>query len=41
MLKVILFDFDGIIVNIEFLYYKIWKEILKDYGVEIDFKFYK
>lgn len=40
MLSAILFDLDGTLVNTDPLHYTIWKEILKDYGLEIDQTFY-
>jgi HAD superfamily hydrolase (TIGR01509 family) len=40
MLSAILFDLDGTLVNTDPLHYRIWKEILKDYGLEIDQRFY-
>ncbi len=40
MLAAILFDLDGTLVNTDPLHYRIWKEILKDYGLEIDQTFY-
>lgn len=36
MLKAILFDLDGTLVNTDSLHYETWREILRDYGLEID-----
>lgn len=41
MLKAILFDLDGTLVNTDPLHYQSWQEILRDYGMEIDRIFYK
>ena len=41
MLKAILFDLDGTLVNTDPLHYQSWQEILRDYGMEIDRTFYK
>jgi beta-phosphoglucomutase len=41
MLSAILFDLDGTIANTDPLHYQIWREMLLDYGMEIDEKFYK
>ncbi|MEB3343343.1 HAD family phosphatase [Okeania sp.] len=41
MLKAILFDLDGTIVNTDPFHYRIWKEILSNYGIEINEKSYK
>lgn len=41
MLKAILFDLDGTLVNTDPLHYQTWQEILRDYGMEIDRTFYK
>ncbi|AFZ21678.1 HAD family hydrolase [Allocoleopsis franciscana] len=41
MLKAILFDLDGTLVNTDPLHYQTWQEVLRDYGMEIDRTFYK
>ncbi len=41
MLKAILFDLDGTLVNTDPLHYQTWQEILREYGMEIDRTFYK
>lgn len=41
MLAAILFDLDGTLVNTDPIHYKVWQEILRDYGLEIDEAFYK
>lgn len=41
MLKAILFDLDGTLVNTDPLHFKIWHEILQTYNTEIDHSFYK
>ena len=35
MLKAILFDLDGTLVNTDPLHFKIWQEILQTYNTEI------
>lgn len=40
MLAAILFDLDGTLVNTDPLHYRVWKEVLQDYGLEIDQMFY-
>ena len=41
MLTAILFDFDGTIVNTDPIHYIVWREMLKNYSMEIDENFYK
>ncbi len=41
MLAAILFDLDGTIVNTDPIHYIAWQEMLRNYGIEIDEKFYK
>lgn len=41
MKKYILFDMDGVLVNTEPLHYEIWKQIMKENGVDIDYETYK
>lgn len=41
MLAAILYDLDGTIVNTDPLHYQVWREMLQEYGVEIDEAFYK
>lgn len=41
MLKAILLDLDGTIVNTDHLHYQVWQDILKNYGMEMDKTFYK
>ncbi|HLO84270.1 MAG TPA: HAD-IA family hydrolase [Nostocaceae cyanobacterium] len=41
MLAAILFDLDGTIANTDPFHYQIWREMLLDYGIEIDEIFYK
>lgn len=40
MLAAILFDLDGTLANTDPLHFKVWQEILRDYGLEIDQNFY-
>lgn len=41
MPKAILLDLDGTIVNTDPLHYQIWRDILKNYGMEMDENFYR
>ncbi|GAX40682.1 HAD family hydrolase [Tolypothrix sp. NIES-4075] len=41
MLTAILFDLDGTIVNTDPIHYIAWREMLKNYSMEIDENFYK
>ena len=41
MLSAILFDFDGTIVNTDTIHYKIWKDFLLEYNVEINEEIFK
>ena len=41
MLAAILFDFDGTIVNTDPIHYKIWKDFLLEYNVEINEELFK
>jgi HAD superfamily hydrolase (TIGR01509 family) len=41
MLSAILFDLDGTIVNTDPIHYIAWREMLKNYRIEIDENFYK
>lgn len=41
MIKYILFDMDGVLINTEPLHYKIWKQILEEYGVDMEYDKYK
>ncbi|MCV3213213.1 HAD-IA family hydrolase [Plectonema radiosum NIES-515] len=41
MLTAILFDLDGTIVNTDPIHYIAWREMLKNYRIEIDENFYK
>jgi HAD superfamily hydrolase (TIGR01509 family) len=41
MIKYILFDMDGVLINTEPLHYKIWKQIVKEQGVDMDYESYK
>ncbi|MEL7034767.1 MAG: HAD-IA family hydrolase [Cyanobacteria bacterium J06592_8] len=41
MLKAILFDLDGTLTDTDPLHFKLWKEILQSYDIEIDHPFYK
>ena len=36
----ILFDFDGVLADTEPLHYACWKEILEDFGIELDREYY-
>jgi HAD superfamily hydrolase (TIGR01509 family) len=41
MLAAILFDLDGTIVNTDPIHYQAWREMLLNYSMEVDEKFYK
>lgn len=41
MIKNILFDMDGVLINTEPLHYRIWKQVMKENGVLIDYDHYK
>ncbi|MBD2596451.1 HAD-IA family hydrolase [Nostoc spongiaeforme FACHB-130] len=41
MLAAVLFDLDGTIVNTDPIHYQAWQQMLADYNIEIDEKFYK
>jgi HAD superfamily hydrolase (TIGR01509 family) len=41
MLVAILFDLDGTLVNTDPLHFKIWQDLLQDFGLNIDENFYK
>jgi beta-phosphoglucomutase len=41
MLKAILFDLDGTLVDTDPLHYQTWREVLREYEIEIDREFYK
>ncbi|MCU0524458.1 MAG: HAD family phosphatase [Elainella sp. Prado103] len=41
MLKALLLDLDGTIVETDSLHFRIWQDFLRDYGLEIDRPFYK
>nr|WP_052356770.1 HAD family phosphatase [[Clostridium] dakarense] len=41
MLKAVIFDMDGVLVNTEPVYYKVTKEILNENGHDIDYKEYE
>ncbi len=41
MLTAILFDLDGTIVNTDPIHYKAWRQMLANYGIDIDETFYK
>ncbi|RDY29004.1 HAD family phosphatase [Romboutsia weinsteinii] len=41
MLKAVIFDMDGVIVNTEPIYYKVIKELLNEMGHDIDYKEYE
>ncbi|MDX2214710.1 MAG: HAD family phosphatase [Oculatellaceae cyanobacterium bins.114] len=41
MLKALLFDLDGTIADTDPIHFQTWKEVLQEYGVEIDRPFYQ
>lgn len=40
-MKCIIFDMDGVLIDTEPLHYEIWKQILAERGLEIDYEHYK
>ncbi len=40
MLKALLFDLDGTLANTDPIHYATWKDVLREYGLTIDRKFY-
>lgn len=41
MLKGIIFDMDGVLINSEPFHYQVWKEALRRRGIEVDYEVYK
>ena len=41
MLKGIIFDMDGVLINSEPFHYQVWKEALKKRGITLDYEIYK
>lgn len=41
MLKGIIFDMDGVLINTEPLHYRVWKKTFQEKGLEIEYKHYK
>ena len=41
MLKGIIFDMDGVLINSEPFHFQVWKETLKARGIHIDYEVYK
>lgn len=41
MMKYIIFDMDGVLINTEPLHYKLWTQVFAERGIEIDFEHYK
>lgn len=41
MIKCILFDMDGVLINSEPVHYEIWKQIFAEQGIIIDYEHYK
>ena len=41
MLKGIIFDMDGVLINSEPFHYRVWKETLRERGVDLDYEVYK
>lgn len=41
MIKYILFDMDGVLINTEPLHYQIWKQVLNENNINLDYEVYK
>ena len=42
MIKAVIFDMDGVLINTEPLHYQCWVEIFKErYGIDLDYDVYK
>ena len=41
MLKGIIFDMDGVLINSEPVHYRVWKQALAARGIELDYEIYK
>ena len=41
MLKGIIFDMDGVLINSEPFHYRVWKETLRERGTDLDYEVYK
>jgi HAD superfamily hydrolase (TIGR01509 family) len=41
MLKALLFDLDGTMVDSDPIHFQTWQEVLREYGIEIDSEFYR
>lgn len=41
MIRYIIFDMDGVLMNTEPLHYELWKQVFRERGLEIDFEHYK
>ncbi|MDD6618988.1 MAG: HAD family phosphatase, partial [Clostridiales bacterium] len=41
MLKGIIFDMDGVLINTEPLHYRVWKKTCQQKGLEIEYENYK
>lgn len=41
MIKNILFDMDGVLINTEPLHYRIWKQVMNENGIDLDYEHYK
>lgn len=40
-IKVVIFDMDGVLIDIVKLYFKVWKKMFENYGYKFEYEDYK